>query len=114
MFSLILLLVFGTGIALLAMQNATPVTLSLFTYTFPNLPLFYIMIGSMLTGIIFAYVIYLTNSIYTSFIIRGKDKKIRQERKELTELTKKLHQLEIENAKLKNETGTESIDEKSL
>lgn len=45
--------------------------------------------------------------------MRGKENKIRDYKKENAEITKKLHQLELENAKLKAETNT-SGDDKSM
>ncbi len=114
MFVLILLLVFGSGVAYFALQNTSLVTLTLANYTFVDVPLFHVMIGSMLVGVVLAYVIHLVYSISTSMTIYGKDKKIKHAENELTELTKKVHQLELENTELRAETNLPDIDEKSL
>ncbi len=114
MFVLILLLIFGAGVAYFAIPNTSLVTFTLASYTFVDVPLFYVMIGSMLVGVVLAYVIHLVYSISTSMTIYGKNKKIKHAENELTELTKKIHQLELENAELKAETNLPNIDEKSL
>lgn len=86
----------------LAQNNLALVTLRLGTYIFSDIPLFYIIIGSLLTGLILAYLPYLVNSIFTALTMRGKDKKIKQAKSEVVDLTKQIHQLELENERLKN------------
>jgi uncharacterized integral membrane protein len=114
MLLLIFLLVFGTTVAFVALQNPTPVTLHIFTYTVADLPLFYVMVGAMLVGILLAYVLYLVRSISAALTIRDKDKKIKDDAKELTRLTKENHQLELENVRLKTEANPLIIDDRSL
>lgn len=86
----------------LAQNNLMLVPLHLGTYVFSDIPLFYIIIGSLLTGLGLAYLIYLVNSIVIAFSIRGKDNKIRQAKSEIIDLTKQVHKLELENERLKN------------
>ena len=114
MLSLIFLLVVGTGITFLSMQNTEVVTLNFLDYTFTNLPIYYVIIGSILTGVVLAYSISFINSISTYMLIRTQHKKIGKERKEVAELTKRVHQLEIENVGLKTENDPTSFDKKSL
>lgn len=114
MLVLIFLLIFGSAIAYFAIQNSTYVTITVAQYTFSQVPLFYVIVSSMLAGLLAAYVIYLISTISSSITIHGKDKKIEETEKELTELTKQVHQLELENTKLKAESGKETIDDKSL
>jgi len=114
MLSLIFLLIFGSAIAFLSLQNTMPVTLTFLHYTFKNWPLSYVIIASMLVGIILSYLIHLVESISSTFTIHGKNKKIKEEEKELIEMTKKIHQLQIENARLKNSNDPDSSDIKSL
>lgn len=64
-------------------------------------------------GLLLSWIIALINNIGTGFSMRGKENKIRDYKKENAEITKKLHQLELENAKLKAETNT-SGDDKSM
>ena len=114
MLSLILLLVLGSGMAFLALQNTILVPVTVFTHTIKSIPLFYVIIASMLAGIVLSYLIHLSQSISSSLTIRSKDQKIRSEKKELAELTKKYHQLELENARLTTEYNPKHFDDKSL
>ncbi len=102
MLILILLLVVGGAMVYLAQNNLTVVTLHLGTYAFSGIPLFYIIIGSILIGLGLAYFIYLVNSILAAFVMHGKDNKIKQEASEIVDLTKQVHQLELANERLKN------------
>ncbi|MDP2692841.1 MAG: hypothetical protein Q8O88_04350 [bacterium] len=115
MLILILLLIIGGVMAYLAQNNLMLVTLNLGTYVFSGIPLFYIIIGSILTGLVLAYFIYLVNSIFAAFIMHGKDNKIKQSSSEIVDLTKRIHQLELENEKLKNNsTVIEPQDKNAL
>ncbi|MBP7843150.1 LapA family protein [Candidatus Woesebacteria bacterium] len=114
MLSLIFLIVVGTGITFLSMQNTAVVSLNFLDYTFPDLPIYYVIIGSLLAGVVLAYSISFINSISTYMLIRTQHKKISKERKEVAELTKRVHQLELENVGLKVEHDPKSVDQKSL
>ena len=114
MLTLIILLVFGSAVAYLAFQNGAQVTLTLLTFTFPGVPLFLVILGSTLVGVLFAYMIQLINSLSTALTIRGKDKKIKESEEDLTQLTKKTHQLELENESLKKDNPAARSDDKAL
>lgn len=101
---LILLLVVGSVMAYLSQNNLMPVPLHLGTYTFSDIPLFYIIIGSLVMGLVLAYLIFLVNSIFTAISMHGKDNKIKQGKSDIVSLTKRIHQLELENERLKNNT----------
>lgn len=102
MLTLILLLVVSGGMVYLAQGNLMQVTLHVGTYVVNGVPLFYVIIGSMLAGLVLAYLVHLINVIVVAFSMRGKDSKIKQSKKEIAELTKRIHQLELENEKIKN------------
>ena len=55
----------------------------------------------------------LFNDIGTSLTLSGKENKIKDYKKENVELAKRIHQLELENTRLKAETNT-ADDDKSL
>ena len=102
MITLILIILAGGAFVYLAQNNLSPVTLHIGSTVISNLPLFYVIIGSLLTGLIVAYLIHLVNSIFISLSIHGKDSKIKQAKNEIAELTKHVHKLELENEKLRN------------
>ncbi|NCS97333.1 MAG: DUF1049 domain-containing protein [Candidatus Pacebacteria bacterium] len=110
----IFLLILGAGITFLSMQNTEVITLTFLNYVFPDLPINYVIIGSILLGAVLSYCISFINSISTNLKIRGQHKQITEEKKEVVELTRKVHQLELENVGLKNENDPDSSDKNSL
>jgi len=102
MLILILLLILGAGMAYLSKFNDMLVSVSFGSYIISDIPLFYVIIGSLVTGLILSYLVYLVDTIFTSWTIRGKDKEIKKTKLEVLELTKRIHQLELENEKQKH------------
>ncbi len=111
---LILLLVVGSVLVYVSKFNFVPVTVNLGFYTFLNIPLFYVIIASVLFGLILSYLVYLVRAISTSFTLRGKNKEIKKEKEEVLELTKNVHQLELANEKQKNNKNVEPQDKNAL
>lgn len=101
---LILLLVFGAIMVYLAQNNLQLVTLRLGPYVFSGIPLFYVIIGSLIAGLLIAFLIYVVDSVFTGITMRRKDNKIKETKSDVVELTKRIHQLELENERLKNNT----------
>ncbi|PIP51739.1 hypothetical protein COX59_02345 [Candidatus Beckwithbacteria bacterium CG_4_10_14_0_2_um_filter_47_25] len=115
MLTLILFLIVGAVMVYLAQNNLALVTLRLGAYAFPNIPLFYIIIGSLLAGLGLAWLIYLVNSIFIAFSMRRKDTAIKDGKNTVVDLTKQIHQLELENERLKNNsTVVEPQDKNAL
>lgn len=110
-----LIITFLTGliIAYFATQNTGPVTLHFLNYTFPGIPTYFVVVGALVIGLFLSWIISGVNSIGTGFAMRGKESKIKDYKKENADLTKRIHQLELENTKLSAETGV-SPDDKSL
>lgn len=102
MLNIIYLLITGSVFAYLAKDNLTPVTLSLANYTIPNIPLFFVVVGSLLVGLVFSYVLQIITNIANSYVLRGKRIEIKSGKSEILELTRRIHQLELENEKLKH------------
>ena len=100
MFALILLLIVGTCLVYISKFNFIPVSVNLGFYTFSDIPLFYVIVGSLLTGLVLSYVVYLINSIFTSFTLYGKENEIKKNKNEVILLNKRIHALELENEKL--------------
>ena len=99
MLVLILFLIVGSTLVYFSKYNFIPVTVNLGFHIFPNIPLFYVIVASVLTGLGLSYLISLIKAISTSFTLRGKNKEIKKEKEEVLELTKNVHQLELENEK---------------
>jgi lipopolysaccharide assembly protein A len=114
MLILILLLIIGSFLAYLSQYNLTPVTVNLGLSILSDVPLFYVMVGSLVTGLVLSYLIYLVHMVLTSLKLRGKNKEIRKNKDEVLELTKRVHQLELENEKLKHKSTLEPADPNAL
>ena len=81
---------------------------------FSGIPLFYVIIVSLVIGLILSYLASLIQSISTSFILHGKNVEIKKNKDEVLEFTKRVHQLEIKNEKLGKESGIEPDDRNAL
>lgn len=114
MLVLILLLVVGSVLVYISQFNFTPVTVNLGVYVFHSVPLFYVIIGSLLLGIILSYLLYLFGAISTSLTLRGKNNQIKKNESEVLELTKRVHQLELENEQQKNDSSLKPDDQNAL
>ena len=100
MLILILFLIIGSIFVYISRFNFTLVSVNLGLYVFNDIPLFYVIVGSFLIGLILSYLVYLVRGIADSFKFRGKNKEIKKDKDEILELTKRIHQLELENEKL--------------
>ena len=79
-----------------------PVSVNLGFYVFANIPLFYVIAASLIIGLLLSYLFSRWESIASFFKIRCKNSEIKKDKDEILELTKRVHQLELENEKIKN------------
>lgn len=107
-------MVVGSSLAYLSQDNLMLVSVNFGPYAFSGIPLFYVIIGSLVTGLILSYVLHLVHVISTSFALRGKDNQIKKNEGEVLELTKRVHQLELEKEKLKHGVKSEPEDPDAL
>lgn len=114
MLILILFLVIGSALVYISKFNYTPVSLNFGAYVLANIPLFYVIIGSVLFGLVLSYLVYLIHSISTSLTLHGKNKEIKKDKDEILELTKRIHQLELEIEKQKNKPDVTPDDPNAL
>jgi uncharacterized membrane protein len=113
MITLILILLIGAAFVYLAQNNLVPVTLHIGATVITNIPLFYVIIGSLLTGLVLAYLIHLVNAIFIAFSMRRKDATIKHGKSDIVDLTKRIHQLELENERLKNNSTVDEPQDKN-
>ncbi len=113
MFALIVLFIFGIGVAFFATQNTQAISLTFANYSLSSIPVYIIVLVSLLLGFAVSWIIGLVDVISSAFKMRGKESTIKTGNKQISELTKKVHQLELENERLKGESGHPS-DDKSL
>lgn len=83
-------------------------------YSLPSVPLYYVIIGSIILGVTLAYVIHMLNVISMAITLHNKNRIITAAEKEISEITKKVHVLELENVELQKDADPDSIDQKSM
>lgn len=115
MFAVIFTILFSALVAYFATQNTGTISLQFASYSWTGIPIYIIVLTSLLAGLLFAWIFHLLNAISSSFALRRKNKLIKEGKNENLELTKKVHKLEIENTKLSANDEDESlIENKSL
>ena len=114
MLTLIVFLIIGSAFVYISKFNFAPVTLNFGMYVFSGIPLFYVIIGSVLTGLVLSYIISLVHGISNSLTLQGKNKEIKKDKSEILELTKRIHQLELENEKQKQGLDMVPDDQNAL
>ena len=113
MLNLIIAIIFGLIIAFFATQNTSVISLHFLNYTIPGIPVYAVVIGALLIGLFLSWIVSVINSITTGFTMRGKESKIKDYKKVTAELTKQIHQLELENTRRGALTNAPA-DDKSL
>ncbi|HZQ29959.1 MAG TPA: lipopolysaccharide assembly protein LapA domain-containing protein [Patescibacteria group bacterium] len=113
MFALIVLVVFGIGVAYFATQNTQATSITLLSYHVRSVPLYLVVLGSLLLGFVVSWLLSLVGVISSALKIHGRDSTIKDSNKQIAELTKRVHQAELENERLKGESG-HPLDDKSL
>lgn len=103
MLSLLLLMLFGLAVAFFAGQNTYPVTIELGSYRAADIPLYVVIVGSLILGFFISWIVSLIDAAFNLFALRGKDNAIRNTQRHADELKDRVHELEIENARLKGE-----------
>ena len=103
MSELIIAVLFGLGLAYFATQNTMTVPISLGVYQFFGVPLYLIAFGSLLVGLLIAWVIHLVGALGFLLSLKGKDAKIREREFEMSNLRAKLQALEVENSQLRGD-----------
>jgi uncharacterized integral membrane protein len=111
MLSLIVTILFAFAIAYFAIQNTLGVTLVIANNVITNVPLFAIVIGSVLLGVLLSSVISGLNTLSAYMQLRGKDHVIQEDAKAIHSLQNKLHELEVENAELKTVSKEPVVEE---
>ncbi|KKQ42932.1 MAG: hypothetical protein US60_C0010G0021 [Microgenomates group bacterium GW2011_GWC1_37_8] len=114
MLVLVLVIIFGVAFSYFATQNTGGITIYLGSYTLGNIPLYLVVLGSMAICLSIAGLIYLLKNLSSSLTISEKESELRDVKKELAEITKHAHKLELENTKLKAKAGIEDFDDESF
>lgn len=114
MLALILFLVVGLLFGYFATLNTGLVSVHFGTASLENIPMYILVLASFGIGILFSGLFYLLRSIPAWLAWGKREKELSHAQKEITDLTKKIHTLELENAKLIAKSEGESGDEDTL
>lgn len=113
MFALILMTLFGLGVAYFATQNTNTITLHMAHY-YSSIPLYAVVVGSILLGIFISWLISLVNAISTSLELRGKNSALKNSARAIDRLEERVHELEVENASLKGVSDEPVVEEERV
>lgn len=101
--TIILTLVVSLLVAFLATSNATLVTLHLGTTTLADIPLFFVVLTSIIIGTLVAGVVNIINLVKSKLTIYGQKGALKKSYKTMGELQQRVDQLESENSTLRDQ-----------
>ena len=115
MLAIIFIVVLGIAFAYFATINTALININLGFYNLSQIPVYLAILVSVTIGLLLTALFYAIKSLSSSLTINEKESEIKNTKKEVAELTKKLHQLEIENTKLKSKNGVkDDFDEEAF
>lgn len=111
MLTLIAAVILGLVFAYIAVQNTTGVPIRIGVYEWINIPLYIIAIGSLLFGLFISWLLSLVDWIASALTISGKDNALHKAERTIENLDRKIHELELENARLRGEKKEAQVRE---
>lgn len=114
MITLLLLGIIGLGMALFATQNISPATVTLANYTLTGVPVYLVVIISILAGIVMSFVISLVTGLSSTLSLHRKDSLIQNSQATIEKLQKENHQLSLENARLKKDEKISTVHKEDI
>lgn len=103
MFALLIITLFGIFFAMFATQNTGDVPVHILGYWSGSIPLYLVSLLSLFTGIVISWILSLFGWAATFFTLHSKDAYIRKTDGKIDSLQRKIHELEIENERLRGE-----------
>lgn len=101
MLLLIIAVLFGLLFALFATQNTSMTSVVISGYPV-DMPVYIVVLGSLLIGIIVSWIISMMDSFGSMVNMWGKDAKITESKHAIRDLSQKVKELEQENTKLRS------------
>lgn len=114
MIALILFVLFGLVFGYFSTLNTLSTSIHFGFTSISHIPLYMVVLSAFAIGVLFTSIFYTLRSISTRMSWNKKEKELLAVKEESVLLTKKIHVLEIENAKLKTKTGESETDDDSL
>ena len=103
MLAIITTLVISLILAFIATQNSSLVTLNLGSTTLSNIPLFFVVLASILAGFLVGSIITVINLIKSKLTILGQKGQLKKTYKTVEELQGRVNEVEEENSTLKEQ-----------
>jgi len=114
MLALVIAVMFGLAIGYFATQNTAPVTIRMAEYALEEIPLYLVVVGSLLVGLFVAWILYIAQALSARLTIYGKDQVVRKTRRTVTDLEQRVHELEVENERLRPREPYSSDDRDAI
>lgn len=112
--ALLLFIVFGLFFGYFATLNTALVSIHFGAMSVPQIPMYVLVILSFALGVVFASLFYFVKYVAVQLSIRRNSQELDDNKKTSAELLKKIHQLELENTKLKVKNGVPDVDADSI
>lgn len=113
MLTLVVAIGAAVALAIFATQNTGATSLNFGSYQISNIPVYLAVLIPLFAGVIIAFFLHIARDLSQSLTINEDKDRIRNLKKNLAEITKVAHKLELENIKLKSENGAPK-DENSI
>lgn len=114
MLALIVMIIFGMLLTFFALENTNGVSMTVLNYTIQNVPLYMVVVGSVLFGLFVGWIMSLMDWISTSLTLKGKESTIKNAQSTINRLENRVHDLEVENARLKGENNEPLVVEERV
>ena len=105
MFTVILLVILGIGFSYFATLNTQLATITVPGYPQFQLPLYILMGATLVLGLSFFWIVSLIDSLSVAMKLSKKEHVIKDAKATIHDLTHRINELEIENAKLSERAG---------
>ena len=101
---LIVGVILGTAIGYFATQNTIPVTIQIGEYAFVDIPLYLVIVASLVAGILVSWILYLARMVSSRTTGYGRDYvAMRRARRMAADLEQRVQELEAENVQLRSD-----------
>ncbi len=114
MFGLIVTILFALEMAYFATQNTGTVALRFVNYEIAGVPMYVVVMSSILLGVILSWFINLISSAAYFMNIRSKENVIQQDRKAIDDLKKRMRELESENTRLRGHKREAILEKRQI
>lgn len=114
MVALVLFIAFGLAFAYIATLNTLLTTINLGVWLLRDVPVYLLLIAPFAVGLLTGGFFSVAKQFFNQRILHRQLDQLAQAKQENVSLLKQIHQLELQNAKLKTKLGEEETDDESL